>query len=85
MWLPAAKRADPVVQALMSWGCGTTMHVAHLRVPSLAGEDHTKDIDFTRAGVKARRAAGYADTMKMIERSPWRAPTDPIEGVVEHV
>jgi NTE family protein len=34
--------------------------------------------------VKARREAGYADTMSMIERSPWRDPTDPIEGVVEH-
>ena len=83
--LPASKQSDPVVKELSSWGCGTTMHVAHLLAPRLEGEDHTKDIDFTAAGVKARRAAGYADTMKMIERSPWRTPTDPIEGVVEHV
>ena len=83
--LPASKQADPVVKELTSWGCGTTMHVAHLLAPRLEGEDHTKDIDFTPAGVKARREAGYADTMKMIERAPWRAPTDPIEGVVEHV
>ena len=83
--LPASKQSDPVVKELSSWGCGTTMHVAHLVAPRLEGEDHTKDIDFTAAGVNARRAAGYADTMKMIERSPWRAPTDPIEGVVEHV
>ena len=82
--LPASKQADPVVKELASWGCGTTMHVAHLLAPRLEGEDHTKDIDFSPAGVKARREAGYADTMKMIERSPWRAPTDPIEGVVEH-
>ena len=82
--LPASKQADPVVKELSSWGCGTTMHVAHLLAPRLEGEDHTKDIDFSPAGVKARREAGYADTLKMIERSPWRAPTDPIEGVVEH-
>ena len=82
--LPSSKQADPVVKELSAWGCGTTMHVAHLLAPRLEGEDHTKDIDFTPAGVKARREAGYADTMKMIERSPWRAPTDPIEGVVEH-
>jgi NTE family protein len=82
--LPAAKQADPAVKELTAWGCGTTMHVAHLLAPRLEGEDHTKDIDFTPAGVKARREAGYADTMKMVERSPWRAPTDPIEGVVEH-
>ena len=82
--LSPGKQADPVVKELSSWGCGTTMHVAHLLAPRLEGEDHTKDIDFSPAGVKARREAGYADTMKMVERSPWRAPTDPIEGVVEH-
>ena len=83
--LPAGQQADPVVKELSAWGCGTTMHVAHLLAPRLEGEDHTKDIDFTPAGVKARREAGYADTRSMVERSPWRAPTDPIEGVVEHV
>jgi NTE family protein len=82
--LPPGKQADPVVKELSSWGCGTTMHVAHLLAPRLEGEDHTKDIDFSPAGVQARRAAGYADTMSMVERSPWQEPTDPIEGVVEH-
>jgi NTE family protein len=83
--LPAARRNDPEVQELASWGCGTTMHVAHLLAPRLEGEDHTKDIDFTAAGVHARRAAGYADTRRMIDRAPWTAPVDPIEGVVEHL
>jgi NTE family protein len=83
--LSASRQADPLVKELSSWGCGTTMHVAHLLAPRLESEDHTKDIDFTAAGVRARREAGYADTARMVERSPWRAPTDPIEGVVEHV
>jgi len=82
--LPASRQADPAVKDLSSWGCGTTMHVAHLLAPRLEGEDHTKDIDFTPSGVAARREAGYADTMKMVQRAPWSAPTDPIEGVVEH-
>ena len=82
--LPAARQADAHVKELAAFGCSTTIHVAHLVAPRLEGEDHTKDIDFTRAGVRARREAGYADTMRMIERSPWRAPTDPIEGVIEH-
>ena len=82
--LPASKQADAHVKELASWGCGTTMHVAHLLAPRLDAEDHTKDIDFTPGGIRLRREAGYADTMKMIERSPWRAPTDPIEGVIEH-
>jgi NTE family protein len=82
--LPAGRQADAHVKELAAFGCSTTMHVAHLVAPRLEGEDHTKDIDFTPAGVRARREAGHADTMRMIERSPWRAPTDPIEGVIEH-
>ncbi len=82
--LPASRRADPHVKELTTWGCGTTMHVAHLIAPRIDGEDHTKDIDFTAAGIRARREAGYADTLRMIERSPWHAPTDPMEGVIEH-
>ena len=74
------------VKELASWGCGTTMHVAHLLAPRVDGEDHTKDIDFTSAGIHARRGAGYADTMRMVERSPWRtASVDPMEGVIEYV
>lgn len=83
--LPASRRRDPKVQELAGWGCGTTMHVAHLIAPRVDGEDHTKDIDFTPHGVQARREAGYADTRRMIERAPWaHAAADPIEGVIEH-
>ena len=82
--LPAAKQADPRVRELASWACGTQMHIAHLLAPRLKNEDHTKDIDFTPNGIRARREAGYADAMRMIARAPWRAPTDPIEGVIEH-
>jgi NTE family protein len=61
------------------------MHVAHLLAPRIEGEDHTKDIDFTSAGIRARRRAGYADTLEMIQRAPWKtASVDPIEGVIEH-
>ena len=82
--VPAARREDAAVKELTSWGCGTQMHVAHLLAPRLDSEDHTKDIDFTPGGIRARREAGHADTMRMIERAPWTAPADPIEGVIEH-
>jgi NTE family protein len=84
--IPAARQADEKVKELASWGCGTTMHVAHLLAPRIDGEDHTKDIDFTSAGIHARRRAGYADTVRMIERSPWKTTdVDPMEGVIEHL
>jgi NTE family protein len=82
--IPNGKQADARVKELASWGCGTTMHVAHLHAPRLDGEDHTKDIDFTSAGVHARREAGHSDTLRMIERAPWLEASDPIEGVIEH-
>jgi len=83
--LPASRQNDARVKELASWGCGTTMHVAHLLAPRIDGEDHTKDIDFTSAGIQSRRSAGYAEAQRMIERSPWKsAATDPIEGVIEH-
>jgi NTE family protein len=83
--MPASKRDDAYIRELTAWGCSTTMHVAHLVAPRLGAEDHTKDIDFTAAGVRARREAGYADAARMLERAPWREPSDPIEGVIEHV
>jgi NTE family protein len=83
--LPAARRDDPQVKELAAWGCGTTMHVAHLLAPRLDGEAHTKDNDFTPAGGGARREAGLADTRRMLARAPWLdGAADPIEGVIEH-
>jgi NTE family protein len=61
------------------------MHVVRLLAPSLHDEDHTKDIDFSPAGIGARRRAGYLDTLTVIDTAPWQNPVDPIEGVVVHV
>jgi NTE family protein len=82
--LPARQRESAAMKALASWGCHTTMHVIPLLASSLDGEDHTKDIDFSRAGVRARWQAGLAETLRVIERAPWSAPVDPIEGVIVH-
>jgi len=82
--VPEAERASAAVRELAAWGCGTTMHVVRLDAPTLAGDDHTKDIDFTREGIATRWRAGYDDTRHMLARSPWDCAVDPIEGVVIH-
>ena len=82
--MPASKQSDPAVQELASWGCSTTMHVVHLKAPRVDGEDHLKDIDFTSSGLLARRTAGYENAREILQRAPWHAPHDPIEGVIEH-
>ena len=82
--VPEAARDSAEVRELAGWGCGTTMHVVRLDAPTLDGEDHTKDIDFTREGIGMRWRAGYEDTRHMLHRAPWNTPVDPIEGVIIH-
>ena len=82
--LPPAERQRTEVQELAGYGCLTRMHVVRLLAPGLDGEDHTKDIDFSRAGIQARRAAGYADTCRLLAAAPWEGEFDPIEGFYLH-
>jgi NTE family protein len=78
------ERDSAQCRELASWGCATTMHVVRLLAPTLDSEDYLKDIDFSPAGIRARWQAGIADTRRMLERAPWEAPVDPMEGVVVH-
>lgn len=82
--IPAAERSDAEVRELESWGCGTTMHVVQLIAPRVDGEDHTKDIDFTAAGIRSRWRSGYDDARRMLDAAPWNMPVDAVEGVVIH-
>ena len=60
--LPPDLREDPEVMEYAGYGCLTQMHVVRLLAPRLDNEDHTKDIDFSRTGIRRRREAGYAHT-----------------------
>ena len=82
--LPAGQRDTPEGRELAGWGCKTTVHIVRLLAPRLASEDHTKDIDFTPAGIRLRCEAGFADAQEVIEQAPWRQPVDPREGVLVH-
>jgi len=82
--LPEAERADPRVRELMGYGCQTRMHVVRLQAPQLKSETHTKDIDFTAAGIAARWNAGYAHTREVLARAPWVGEFDPLAGVIFH-
>jgi len=82
--VPEMARDSAQVRELASWGCGTIMHVVRLVAPQVDGEDHTKDIDFTPAGIRERWEAGHAAARRIIQHAPWHGPVDPIEGVVIH-
>ena len=82
--LPAKEREKPEVREMAAYGCLTNMHVVRLLAPQLNGEDHTKDIDFSRAGIRSRWEAGYLDTQQVLKQQPWRADVDPREGFHLH-
>ncbi len=82
--IPAGERQSNVVSDLAGYGCLTRMHVVRLLAPTIDGEDHLKDIDFSPAGICARWEAGLADTRGVIEKAPWHGEFDPIEGVILH-
>ena len=62
------------MKELASWGCHTTMHVIPLLASRLDGEDHTKDIDFSPAGVRARWQAGRDHTLASSSARRGRPP-----------
>jgi NTE family protein len=82
--LPTDIAATPEASELASYGCVTRMHVVRLLAPALAGEDHAKDIDFSRSGIKHRWQAGYADTKRVLAQAPWTGEFDPLEGFILH-
>ena len=83
-FLPEEKRNHPVVKDLAEYGCRTQMHVVQLLAPRLDNENHTKDIDFSPSGIRSRWDAGYAHTMRALERRAWEDECDPLEGVILH-
>ena len=82
--VPESERADNIVREMASYGCLTPMHVVRLLAPGLNEDDHTKDIDFSRAGIQARWQSGYRDTQAALEQMPWNAEFDPLEGFILH-
>jgi NTE family protein len=82
--IPAEKRDNPVVKGLAEYGCLTRMHVVQLLAPRLDNEDYTKDADFSAASIRRRWDAGYADTVRALQRAAWNDPSDPLEGVIMH-
>jgi NTE family protein len=82
--LPEEERQNNLVREMMSYGCPTRMHVVRLLAQPCAGDDHSKDIDFSARTIRARWQAGYEEAVQMLERRPWEAEFDPLDGVLLH-
>ena len=82
--VPEDAAQDTLVREMAGYGCLTRMHVVRLLAPSLAGEDHSKDIDFSPRTVRMRWTAGYEETQRVLAHRPWDGEFDPLEGFVLH-
>jgi NTE family protein len=83
--LPEAERQSADVRAMAAFGCTTRMHVVRLLAPQLPREDHSKDMDFSAEGIRARWDAGHAHTRSVLLAQPWENDgVDPLEGLILH-
>ncbi|MEX2239702.1 MAG: patatin-like phospholipase family protein [Burkholderiales bacterium] len=82
--LPEKARDDPGTRELESYGCATRMHLVNLLAPRIEGEDLNRDIDFTSAGMRVRREAGYVATRQVIAQRPWQRAGAPLDGIAVH-
>jgi NTE family protein len=82
--IPDKLRASEAVRELASYGCLTRMHVVRLLAPRVENEDHTKDVDFSPTGIRARWEAGYENARRAIALAPWQGDFDPLAGVILH-
>jgi NTE family protein len=82
--MPEQLRETPDVQALAAYGCRTRMHFVRLLAPRLENEGHTKDIDFSPAGIGMRWRAGRDHTRQALAQAPWEKSSDPMDGVILH-
>ena len=82
--MPESERQSARIREMAAYGCLTRMHVVRLLAPRLDGEDQTKDIDFSRAGIRKRWEAGLADARTALGAAPWQVDVDPIEGFYLH-
>ena len=82
--LPEQARRSETIRELAGYGCRTQMHVVRLLAPQLEAENHTKDIDFSPSGIRARWECGYDATRRALALAAWRGDFDPLEGVILH-
>jgi len=82
--LPETQRDDEELKALADLGCYTTMNIVRLEGAEENGELGHKDIDFSWARIRERRARGYSDGERVMAHAPWLQKPPRHAGVVVH-
>lgn len=74
----------PEIREMLKHGCLIRMHVVRLLAPAIFGEDHSKDIDFSAAGIRTRWDAGYEETTRALQAAPWEKAYGEEDGFILH-
>ena len=68
------------VQDLAEYGCLTRMHVVRLLAPTIDGEDHMKDIDFSPSGIRDALGSRLCRHAQRDREAPWQGEFDRDRG-----
>ena len=60
------QKSSTQIKELMTWGCDSIMHIIHLTIDRMEGEDQYKDIDFSSKGIQFRSQTGYKEASRAI-------------------
>ena len=71
--LPPGARDDPAVKESRDDAYRGSMDIVHIQYVPTPDQVSSSDAEFSRRSIAARRAAGYEDLLKALERAPWRA------------
>jgi NTE family protein len=83
-FVPEEEKQDLLLKELAQYRCDTRMHVVRLLAPRVAHESHTKDIDFSPAGIRTRWEAGYEETKRALAKQAWIGEFGLLDGVILH-
>jgi NTE family protein len=78
--LPEDIRKTPEARFLYNFGCVTTMDIVELIYRPPDPQGFSKDLEFSRATMRARWAQGLSDARATLRASPWLAPMPPEVG-----
>jgi len=78
------QKSSPQIKELMTWGCDSIMHIIHLTIDRMEGEDQYKDIDFSSKGIQFRSQTGYKEASRAIKSEIWNHAHDELEGIHIH-
>ncbi len=82
--LSAKARQSPEVKRLLSQGCESAINIVRLIMKALPADDSMKDIDFSRATLTTRWAAGHHDAGRALRHKSWLKPLPAHMGMAIH-